>query len=190
MLPGEDELLERGAHRRQEEVIRCHETPTDNDKFKIKKVHQRRDADAQPVTDTFKKPLGGGVAAARRRVYDVAGHPPRTGELRKGAVRISRHSFLRIAFESGTGCHSFQAADIPASASLAAMRIYDQVPQLGRDPGLSSVDLSVEDQTPANTGADRDENHVAGRVTRVHLGPRGSIGVIVHDGRQVSRALN
>ena len=163
---------------------------TEDDQVRVECVEDVRDARGEHL-DRFVPDARRQRVACGRRLGDVAGGQLlETGKTRRlaGCERLARADgdvrTRRMRLETAA----------PAASASPAVVVDRQVAKLAGIPGDAAVRTSVEDQTAADPGRDREVDQVldvarpAGAVPP--LGDRGGRGVVVDGDRTVERVAD
>ena len=160
----------RGKRRLVQKLPRCRsEATADDDHLRDEDVHERADADTEVVPDPLDRSTR--PMLARERLLDEA---------------------MRVGLPPDGACCPFrclprgQRLEVPAPVAVPlaawAIRLDDDVAQLGP----ASVQAPVEHDSAADTGPEREREHVGGSPPRTEppLGERRRVAVVLEPDRQ------
>src|SRR5690606_33412375 len=149
----------------------------------------RGDTDPEPAPEPGEQRLRDLVAPVHgledRVPGDLAvlGADPGDHALRVVGGGVAAHPRERRA--GGVGLE----AAVVATAAAWAVRVEDDVAELGTHAGGPAVDAAVHDEAAADAGADGHQHHVRVRLPEAGLGERGDVRVVVDGDGEVGDLL-
>src|SRR6478735_1089253 len=178
----------------EQQLVGLADAATDHDDARVEDLGQRRDALAEPAAELGQL-LPGALVAVLGRLGDQ-----RAGDLLQVAARAAQHALgdlrtahrerPRLPHQCGAAGVLLEAA-VLAAAAEDAVRYDAHVADLRADAVRAAVDLTVQHQPAADTGADGDQQQVLGVVAgAVHeLAPRRGVGVVLDHDRELDALL-